>query len=314
MDSDYTLMANFDTAVLTVSSTSGGIVTSPGEGIFLYPPGTVVAIAAEADPCYVFVEWTGTAVLGGKVTNPYTASTTVTADADYTLVANFRESDYDPNQAWNPSPFNSEMLVDPDIILSWMPGDGIGTKGRHFVYFGTDPVAVATCPSPPSPGPEYQGFNFFNDLDWLIGDVESGKSYYWRIDEGNQDGSITKGNVWGFRTGADIYVDESATGGNNGSSWEDAFNYLQDALSVAEAGDHIWVAEGSYRPDESNTVPDGTGLRTDTFELISGVAIYGAFPAGGGYWHERDADSYETVLSGDLAGDDDGFANNGENS
>ena len=31
-----------------------------------------------------------------------------------------------------------------------------------------------------------------------------------------------------------IYVDANATGANNGSSWEDAYKYLQDALSAAE--------------------------------------------------------------------------------
>ena len=42
------------------------------------------------------------------------------------------------------------------------------------------------------------------------------------------------------------YVDADATsGGNNGSSWADAFTELQPALDAALSGDQIWVAAGS---------------------------------------------------------------------
>ena len=43
---------------------------------------------------------------------------------------------------------------------------------------------------------------------------------------------------------ADIYVDSDAPGARNGSSWLNAFNYLQDGLVVARPGDVIKVAQG----------------------------------------------------------------------
>ena len=43
------------------------------------------------------------------------------------------------------------------------------------------------------------------------------------------------------------YVDGDNTSGN-GTSWATAFPTLQDALSVVPAGEHIWVAEGTYTP------------------------------------------------------------------
>src|SRR5690606_12302184 len=43
-----------------------------------------------------------------------------------------------------------------------------------------------------------------------------------------------------------VYVDANATGANDGSSWEDAFVDLQDALNGPAA--EIWVAKGTYRP------------------------------------------------------------------
>ena len=91
IDADYTLQANFtvDLRTLTVSSTAGGVVSTPGEGAFQYDHGTNTTVTAAADDNYHFVAWTGTAVDTGKVADAGSASTTVTIDADYTLQANF---------------------------------------------------------------------------------------------------------------------------------------------------------------------------------------------------------------------------------
>jgi len=58
---------------------------------------------------------------------------------------------------------------------------------------------------------------------------------------------LTSGTVplW---AGDTIYVKWDATGNNNGSSWEDAFTDLQDALAAADSSDQIWVAKGVYYP------------------------------------------------------------------
>jgi len=72
---------------LTISSTSGGSVTTPGEGSFQYDQGSVQPIVATPDPGYHFVGWTGTAVDAGRVADPNATSTTVTMDAGYTLQA-----------------------------------------------------------------------------------------------------------------------------------------------------------------------------------------------------------------------------------
>ncbi len=74
---------------LTVSSTSGGFVSTPGEGTFQYSPAVVVDVNAIPDLHYHFVDWTGTSVTAGKVADPNLAGTTVTMDGDYTLRANF---------------------------------------------------------------------------------------------------------------------------------------------------------------------------------------------------------------------------------
>ena len=46
-----------------------------------------------------------------------------------------------------------------------------------------------------------------------------------------------------------IYVDDDAPGANNGSSWPNAYVFLQDAIAGSRSGDEIRVAQGTYRPD-----------------------------------------------------------------
>src|SRR5512139_2196219 len=67
-----------------------------------------------------------------------------------------------------------------------------------------------------------------------------------------------------------FYVDASATGANNGSSWADAYTDLQAALSAIVGGE-VWVAEGIYYPGVS-------GERSASFYLKNSVAVYGGFP------------------------------------
>ncbi|MHC4474861.1 MAG: choice-of-anchor Q domain-containing protein [Planctomycetota bacterium] len=101
-----------------------------------------------------------------------------------------------------------------------------------------------------------------------------------------------------------IYVDADATGDNDGTSWANAYNYLQDGLGAAKGGwGEILVAEGTYRPDEGAGVTDGD--REATFGLINGVTLKGGY-AGDGEPdpNARDVASYETILSGDLDGND----------
>ena len=91
MDANYTVQANFaiDKRSLTTSVSAGGTVTTPGIGTYLYDYNTAASIAASANVNYHFVNWTGSAVTAGKVSNPNSPSTTVLMDANYAVGANF---------------------------------------------------------------------------------------------------------------------------------------------------------------------------------------------------------------------------------
>ena len=94
---------------------------------------------------------------------------------------------------------------------------------------------------------------------------------------------------------------------HDGSTWPKAYTDLQDALdAVGETPNHeIWVAKADppYKPGSD---------QSDTFTLRNGngLAIYGgflgnAYPGGGETQREqRDPAANETILSGDLNGDD----------
>jgi len=71
---------------LTISSTAGGSVTTPGEGVFTYDEGVVVNLVAEAGEGYWFVEWTGDV---STVADVYSAVTNITMNGDYQITANF---------------------------------------------------------------------------------------------------------------------------------------------------------------------------------------------------------------------------------
>ena len=101
--------------------------------------------------------------------------------------------------------------------------------------------------------------------------------------------------------GGAIYVDADANGANDGSSWTDAYNYLQDALADAKVnGGDIWVAEGIYKPDANSSNPSGSGDRTATFNLKSGVALYGGFGGWETSREQRNWTTHETILSGGI--------------
>ena len=91
-----------------------------------------------------------------------------------------------------------------------------------------------------------------------------------------------------------IYVNQNVQGGGQtGSSWEDAFLDLQDALSAATDGDAIWVAKGTYTP--TSTVD-----RSIFFVLKNGVKIYGGFQGSEANLTLRNFELNETILSGNI--------------
>ncbi len=102
---------------------------------------------------------------------------------------------------------------------------------------------------------------------------------------------IALGLVSGTASADVLHVNLNVASPGNGSSWNDAFDSLTDALAAATATDEIWVARGSYIPD----TPAG---RDATFLIKDGVEVYGGFIGDERLRSQRDPDSNITELNG----------------
>ena len=74
--------------VLTISSTAGGSVATPDEGVFTYNAGVMVRVVAEPEAGYRFVNWSGDVDTIARVS---AAITIITIHGDYSITANFEE-------------------------------------------------------------------------------------------------------------------------------------------------------------------------------------------------------------------------------
>lgn len=112
--------------------------------------------------------------------------------------------------------------------------------------------------------------------------------------------ALIAASLWATSARAVIHVDSSATGLNDGTSWQDAFTDLQDALaSVQTNNETIRIAQGTYVP--------GT-TRTASFSVPSAFIViiqggYAGLGASGVDPDTRNPEIYPTILSGELQGD-----------
>jgi hypothetical protein len=131
----------------------------------------------------------------------------------------------DPYVAWDPNPANrSTPNVKEALPMTWSAGE---KATQHDVYFGTDRDAV-------------------NDADTTTADIYRGRQaaisytppegvewgsgpFYWRIDEYNNDGTISKGRIWTFTVADFILIDdfEQYDAGDNQIwyAWHDGLGY-----------------------------------------------------------------------------------------
>ncbi len=99
-------------------------------------------------------------------------------------------------------------------------------------------------------------------------------------------------------TGKIVYVKQNAVGLNNGTSWNDAFTNLSTALDEASVGDTLWIASGTYLPDSAG------GNQLSHFSLTKHLVLLGGFVGDETSESQRNPASNETILSGDLNGND----------
>ncbi|MCE9557447.1 MAG: right-handed parallel beta-helix repeat-containing protein [Armatimonadetes bacterium] len=97
----------------------------------------------------------------------------------------------------------------------------------------------------------------------------------------------------GFAFAKVIFVKADATGTSTGSNWSNAYPSPHSALAEALPGDQVWVAQGTYIPTTA-TDPDAS------FEVPTGVAVYGGFSGTETLLSQRNWNNAPTVFSGPL--------------
>jgi hypothetical protein len=130
-----------DTAVqyqLTLDSTEGGSITTPGEGTFTYDAGTVVRITENADQGYHFINWTGdVAALECQC-----HSTTITMNGNYHIRANFEVIPYCfiATAAYD-TPMAEEIQILREFRDEYLLTNPLGQAFVDFYYKVSPPIA-----------------------------------------------------------------------------------------------------------------------------------------------------------------------------
>ncbi|MEC8215177.1 MAG: Ig-like domain-containing protein [Cyanobacteriota bacterium] len=88
------------------------------------------------------------------------------------------------NKARTPIAPNGSTTVKPDADLMWLEGKNVAL---NHVYFGEDASNLTLASS--------QANNIFTPPEELI----PSRTYYWRVDTEQTDGSIVKGDLWSFQ-------------------------------------------------------------------------------------------------------------------
>ncbi len=109
-----------------------------------------------------------------------------------------------PLWAGSPSPEHGAPHAVQSPILSWTAGD---EATHHDLYFGEDAEAVANADT--AAADVYATRLPVGTTSYDAGDLEWGKTYYWRVDEiDTANDKQWKGAVWAFTTADFIVVDD----------------------------------------------------------------------------------------------------------
>ncbi|UCD29283.1 MAG: right-handed parallel beta-helix repeat-containing protein [Planctomycetota bacterium] len=232
-------------------------------------------------------------------------------------MAAIAEDMYEPDALQLLTPNGGERwIAGKTYTISW---SYTGSISLVVIEYSLDLGVTWTSVGPPVPSDS-------GGYDWRIPAISTNQCLIRISSAENPNISDTSDEAFMLFIRATIYVDTEATGANDGTSWENAYTFLQDALATAKLPDvekplEVRVAQGTYKPNQGlipivapgtpgrggpspGVWPADKGVQA-TFSLINGAVIKGGYAGlGEPDPNARDIELYQTVLSGDLSGDD----------
>jgi len=142
--------------------------------------------------------------------------------------------EYNPCLAWGPTPADGATGVVVDVLLEWQPGDYLGGRGRHALYFGEDRDQVCDSNWVGIPEPPLAFILVpFSSYDISPLGLELWKTYYWRVDEhGEAPYPYCRGECWSFTTGCELI--------DGDLNLDCVVNFTDYALEAAAMGDEAF--------------------------------------------------------------------------
>ena len=247
--------------------------------------------------------WSGVTIIGtGVYPDDDYQGLAATTGTVLTAMHNFNSGNDIDISTWNTdlnSPANSGATDGKSIQLIRNPFDGLS----YLLYVKTTGEVVMTS---------------YDNTDWTditglnanIGSTSGDTALRAKLDVRESDGRV----FVTYQDGTNIttkyfdpapppnkfYVDQNASGNDDGSSWQDAFTSLHDGLDSVNNSptDTLFVAQGTYKPSVTN--------RSKSFEVLDDeVKVYGGFVGTETDINQRDIIAHPTIISGDLNANDD---------
>ncbi|MFP3871828.1 MAG: InlB B-repeat-containing protein [Candidatus Aenigmatarchaeota archaeon] len=247
MEEEYEITAEFASTDynLTISSTVGGSVIEPGEGIFGYEEGAEQNLVAQADTDYYFVEWTGdTETIGDTEAE----ETTITMEGNYTITAEFAPSSSPGNYTLAISSTSGGEVIDPgEGNFEYEAGEEViiragSSRGYHFVRWTGDNETIID--------PESADTSITMEGDYTI-TAEFAVEIYELTIVSSSGGEVIEpgeGN-FEFESGAEVNLEAVADSGYHFVEWAGDTGMIGDTeaeeTTITMEGDYTILAEFS---------------------------------------------------------------------
>ena len=208
------------------------------------------------------------------------------------------------NKAQLPNPENNAVDVQPEVTLSWSPGDNVQMLNGHDLYLGTNLDDVNDATRTDHPNVEYYnlGATSYGPLS-----LDFNKTYYWRVDELNDahPNKMWKGYLWNFTIIEHLVVDDFES--YDGSPLSGTWTASGSAISSVETSEiHGGSQAMSVGYDDSTSAVVTRGIAGEDWTKNGIEALY--------IWCKANSDAAQLSVKLNNSGSEQLISNIGQRS